>query len=67
MKDPFFQLEFDALHRIPVENRRYFPKVEWIEGKTKVKYFPKVEWSLAYSKENGVLLLIFAKSKGTAN
>ena len=30
----------------------------------KVKYFPKVEWSLAYSEENGVLLLIFATSEG---
>ena len=29
-----------------------------------MKYFPKVEWSLAYSKENGVLLLSFAKSEG---
>ena len=30
----------------------------------KVKNFPKVEWSLVYSEENGVLLLIFAKSEG---
>ena len=40
------------------------PQVKTIEGKTKVKYFPKVEWSLAYSEENGVLLLIMAKSEG---
>ena len=30
----------------------------------KVKYFPKLEWSFVYSEENGVLLLIFAKSEG---
>ena len=40
------------------------PQVKTIEGKTEVKYFPKVEWSLAYSEENGVLLLIMAKSEG---
>ena len=40
------------------------PQVKTIEGKTEVKYFPKVKWSLAYSKENGVLLLIMAKSEG---
>ena len=43
------------------------PQVKKIEvgaSDPKVKYFPKVEWSLAYSEENGVLLLIFATSKG---
>ena len=40
------------------------PQVKTIEGKTEVKYFRKVECSLAYSEENGVLLLIFAKSDG---
>ena len=34
-----------------------------IEGKTEVKYFPKVEWIVDYSEENGVLLLIMAKSE----
>ena len=38
------------------------PQVKTIERKTEVKYFPKVEWSLAYSEDNGDLLLIMAKS-----
>ena len=43
------------------------PQVKTIEfggSDPKVKYFPKVEWSLGNSEENGVLLLIFVKSKG---
>ena len=40
------------------------PQVKTLEGKTEVKYFPKVEWRLAYSEENGVLLLIMAKLEG---
>ena len=38
--------------------------VESIPTDPKVKNYPKLEWSLVYSEENGVLLLIFAKSEG---
>ena len=38
--------------------------VESIPTDPKVKNYVKVEWSLVYSEENGVLLLIFAKSEG---
>ena len=38
--------------------------VESILTNPKVKNYVKLEWSLVYSEENGVLLLIFAKSEG---
>ena len=38
--------------------------VESIPTDPKVKNYVKLEWSLVYSEENGVLLLIFAKSEG---
>ena len=41
--------------------------VESIPTDPKVKNYMKLEWSLVYSKENGVLLLIFAKSEGKGN